>query len=170
MEIELKIKNGHLMVYEVNSKYRNYLEQFETRVSQKEGRKFYGIIIKKDEHEYCIPFTSKVKQRNSKLTINIKNKNKIIAQLLLNNMIPVTEEQIKLVEIEKEKYADYLKSEIVYLTNKNVTQEIITKVSNIFNVLEDNKNIDYAFFKSICCNFEKLETIYKQYKKQEQVF
>lgn len=165
MEIELKIKNGRLMVCEVNSEYRKYLEQFETKVSQKEGRKFYGIIIKKDEHEYCIPFTSKVKQRNSKLTINIKNKNTVIAQLLLNNMIPVTEEQTQLVEIEKEKYSDYLKSEIVYLTNKKVIEEIITKVSNMFNTLENKKHLDYIFLKSICCDFEKLENIYKNYKK-----
>ena len=51
MEIELKIKNGHLLIYEVDSLYRKYLEQFESKVSQKEGRKFYGIIIKKDEYE-----------------------------------------------------------------------------------------------------------------------
>lgn len=163
MEVELKIKNGHLMVYEVNSEYRKYLEQFETKVSQKEGRKFYGILIKKDEHEYCIPFTSKVKKRNSKLTINIKNKNRVVAQLLLNNMIPVTVEQTKLVEIEKEKYSDYLKSEIVYLTNRKVVNEIITKVSNVFEVLENKKHIDYNFFKSICCDFNKLDKIYKNY-------
>ena len=164
MEIELKIKNGHLLIYEVDSSYRKYLEQFENKVSQKEGRKFYGIIIKKDEHEYCIPFTSKVKKRNSKLTINIKNKNKTIAQLLLNNMIPITEQCIRLVEIEKEKYVDYLKSEIIYLNNRNVTKEIITKALNMFKVLEDNENIDYNFFKGICCDFEKLEDIYKNYK------
>ena len=163
MEFKLKIKNGHLMIYEVDVNYRKYLEQFEAKVSQKDSRKFYGIIIKKDEHEYCIPFTSKVKQRNSKLTINIKNKGKVIAQLLLNNMIPVTEEQIKLVDIEKEKYSDYLKSEIVYLTNKKVIDEIITKVSNAFVVLENKKHIDYKFFKSICCNFNKLEKCYKKY-------
>ncbi len=162
MGIELKIKNGHLMVYEVNSEYRKYLEQFEAKVSQKEGRKFYGIIIKKDEHEYCIPFTSKVKKRNSKLTINIKNKGKTIAQLLLNNMIPVAEEQTKLVDFEKEIYVDYLKSEIIYLTNKKVIEEIITKVSNIFKVLENKEHIDYSFFRSICCNFNKLEDMYKK--------
>ena len=72
MEIELKIKNGHLLIYEVDALYRKYLEEFENKVSQKEGRKFYGILIKKDEHEYCIPFTSKVKKRNYKLKINIK--------------------------------------------------------------------------------------------------
>ena len=103
MEIELKIKNGHLMVYEVDSKYRKYLEKYDNRVSQKDSRKFYGILIKKDKFEYCIPFTSKVKHRNSKLTINIRNKKKIIAQLLLNNMIPINENNIKLVDVEKER-------------------------------------------------------------------
>ncbi len=75
-------------------------------------------------------------------------------------MIPVTEKCTRLVEIEKEKYVDYLKSEI----NKTVTKEIITKVSNMFKVLENNENIDYTFFKEICCNFKKLEKIYKNYK------
>ena len=91
-------------------------------------------------------------------------KNKIIAQLLLNNMIPVTEKCTRLVEIEKEKYVDYLKSEIIYLNNKTVTKEIITKVSNMFKVLENNENIDYTFFKTICCDFKKLEKIYKNYE------
>lgn len=79
-------------------------------------------------------------------------------------MIPVTEKCTRLVEIEKEKYVDYLKSEIIYLNNKTVTKEIITKVSNMFKVLENNENIDYIFFKEICCDFKKLEKIYKNYE------
>lgn len=164
MEIELKIKNGHLMVYEVDSKYRKYLEQFDNRVSQKNSRKFYGIIIKKDKFDYCIPFTSKVKHRNSKLTINIRNKKKIIAQLLLNNMIPINDNNIKLVDVEKEKYADYLKSEIIYLNNLKVSKEIIKKAQNMFNVLENKNNKDFEFYRSICCDFNKLEKIYRKYK------
>ncbi|MBO4815674.1 MAG: type III toxin-antitoxin system ToxN/AbiQ family toxin [Clostridia bacterium] len=165
MELEIKVKNGHLLVYEVDAKYRNYLEQFENKVSQKDNRKFYGILIKKDKYEYCIPFTSKVKHRNSKLTINIKNRNLIIAQLLLNNMIPVTEENIVLIDIEKEKYVDYLKSEIIYLNNEKVVKEIINKVQKMFEVLENKKHKDYAFYKYICCDFNKLEEIYKNYNK-----
>lgn len=164
MELEIKVKNGHLLVYEVDSKYRNYLEKFERKVSQKDNRKFYGILIKKDKYEYCIPFTSKVKHRNSKLTINIKNKNKVIAQLLLNNMIPVTDKNIVLVDINKEKYKDYLKSEIIYLNNEKIKKEIIKKVQNMFIVIENSKDKDYNFYKSICCNFEKLECEYKNYK------
>lgn len=164
MELKIKVKNGHLFIYEVNSEYRHYLEHFESKVSQKDNRKFYGILIKKDKYEYCIPFTSKVKHRNSKLTISIKNKNKVIAQLLLNNMIPVTENTITLVRIEDEKYIDYLKSEIIYLNNKRVINEIIKKVESMFRVLEDNQHKDYTFYKSICCNFSVLEKEYKNYK------
>lgn len=163
MKLELKIKNGHLLIYEVNIEYRKYLEKFESKVSQKDSRKFYGILIRKDKYEYCIPFTSKVKNRNSKLTINIKNKNNVIAQLLLNNMIPVTDKQVKLVEIEKEKYVDYLKNEVIYLGNAKVVEEIMKKVTNIFNVLDDKNNKDYIFFKSLCCDFDKLEHIYIKY-------
>lgn len=164
MDIDLEIKNGHLKVYEVDSKYRKYLEQFESKVSQKDSRKFYGILIKKDKYEYCIPFTSKVKRRNSKLTINIKNKGEIIAQLLLNNMIPITANSIKLVDIDKEKYSDYLKNEIIYLSNNIVVKEIVSKTKKIFEVMENKNNYDYNFFKKLCCDFNKLEEIYLEYK------
>lgn len=164
MDIDLEIKNGHLKVYEVDSKYRKYLEQFESKVSQKDSRKFYGILIKKDKYEYCIPFTSKVKRRNSKLTINIKNKGEIIAQLLLNNMIPITANSIKLVDIDKEKYSDYLKNEIIYLSNNIVVKEIVSKTKKIFEVMENKNNYDYNFLKKLCCDFNKLEEIYLEYK------
>ena len=35
MELEIKIKNGKLLVYEVNSEYRNYLEKFEKKYHKK---------------------------------------------------------------------------------------------------------------------------------------
>lgn len=34
MEVELKIKGNRLKVYEVDTLYRKYLEQFENKVSQ----------------------------------------------------------------------------------------------------------------------------------------
>ena len=36
--------------------------------------------------------------------------------------------------------------------------------ANMFKVLENNENIDYTFFKAICCDFKKLEKIYKNYE------
>lgn len=79
-------------------------------------------------------------------------------------MIPVTDARIKLVDIENEKYADYLKSEIIYLSNKSVVKEIVLKSRNIFEVLQNNRHHDYDFFNKLCCNFNKLEEVYLEYK------
>lgn len=101
----IKIKDGKLKMYDISNEYKKYLIQFDGKVSLKENRKFYGILIKKENKDYYIPFTSKIdKKTNPKLTVNIKNKNKIIAKLLLNNMIPVNIEDAYIVDIMDSKY------------------------------------------------------------------
>ena len=72
-------------------------------VRKKSNRKYYGILITKEKTDYCIPFTSKVKKRNPKLTINIKNKKEVIAQLTINNMIPVIDDVVHKVNIKNDK-------------------------------------------------------------------
>ena len=37
------IKDGQLKMYDISEKYKNYLRKFDSKVSQKEERKFYGI-------------------------------------------------------------------------------------------------------------------------------
>ena len=86
----IKIKDNKLKMYDISNEYKKYLSKFDAKVSLKDNRKFYGILINKKGIDYYIPLTSKIhKKTNSKLTINIKNENKTIAKLLLNNMIPV---------------------------------------------------------------------------------
>jgi hypothetical protein len=69
-----KIKNENLKMYDVTEEYKDYLRKYDNRVSKKENRKFYGILVSKDNIDYYIPFTSKVnKNTSSKLTVNIKN-------------------------------------------------------------------------------------------------
>lgn len=94
-------------MYDVSSNYKNYLRKFDSRVSEKDSRKFYGIIINNNGMDYYIPFTSKInKKTNPKLTVNVKDidSNKIIAKLLLNNMILVKEEESKIVDINNSQY------------------------------------------------------------------
>lgn len=82
---------------------------------------------------YYIPFTSKVhKKTNPKLTVNIKKKGRIIAKLLLNNMIPVNISDTYVANIENSKYKTYFMDEIRYLRSKKVEKQIIKKVDNIF--------------------------------------
>ena len=161
----IKIKNGKLKMYDISKEYKKYLSKFDSKVSLKENRKFYGILIRKCEIDYYIPFTSKInKKTNSKLTVNIKDENKVIAKLLLNNMIPVDIKEAHIVNVSNSKYKTYYMREIRYLRSLKVQKEIIRKTENIFKVLEDEKHYDYQFFKRICCDYKILEEKYKEYK------
>lgn len=163
----MQIKNGKLIMYDISEDYKQYLRQYDNKVSEKESRKFYGILISKDNTDYYIPFTSKIeKKTNSKLTVTVKDTNNcVIAKLLLNNMIPVNEKDSFIVDVEKSKYKDYFNKEIAYLRKQNVIQEILRKVDNIFKVLENSNNPDYNFFKKLCCDFKLLEEKCVEYNK-----
>lgn len=161
-----KIKKDKLKMFEIKSDYFNYLRKFDNRVSTKDNRKFYGIIVQNENVDYYIPFTSKIeKKTNSKLTINIKEKNKTISKLLLNNMIPVKENNTKLVDVNNSKYYDYYKDELRYLERNEVIDEILRKANNLFNVLDNQEHRDYSFFKNICCDFKLLEEKCREYKR-----
>ena len=132
----MRIKEGKFSVYEIDPMYLEYLSKYDKNVRKKSNRKYYGILITKEKTDYCIPFTSKVKKRNPKLTINIKN--------------------------DKSKY--YLYRELYFLRKYDVIQEILNKAEKVFNVLNDKNNIDFDFFKVVCCNFKLLEMKSNEWK------
>ena len=77
----MRIKEGKFSVYEIDPMYLEYLSKYDKNVRKKSNRKYYGILITKEKTDYCIPFTSKVKKKNPKLTINIKNKKENLDRL-----------------------------------------------------------------------------------------
>lgn len=127
----MKIKNDELMVYKVNKDYLDYLSKIDKNVRQKDERKYYGIIVANNNKDYCIPFTCKIKKKNRKFTIDIKDENIVIAQLTLNNMIPVKESVVELIDLKKDKDKEYLKQEIRYLRKEEVKKNIIEKAQNM---------------------------------------
>lgn len=155
----MKIKNGKLMLYTVEKNYLNFLSEIDKNVRQKDNRKYYGIIITNNSIDYCIPFTCKIKKRSSKLTVNIRDEKneKIIAQLTLNNMIPVHTSLVKLIDVDADTDKDYLISELRFLRKPDVVKSILEKAQNIFDVLADNNHCDYSFFKKLCGDFDILE-------------
>ena len=90
----MRIKEGKFSVYEIDPMYLEYLSKYDKNVRKKSNRKYYGILITKEKTDYCIPFTSKVKKRNPKLTIN--------------NMIPVIDDVVHKVNIKNDKSKYYL--------------------------------------------------------------
>lgn len=169
MRVKIKTK---LRMYEISEEYKKYLRKFDSKVSMKENRKFYGIIINANEVDYYVPFTSKVnKNTNRKLTVEIFNNKTIIAKLLLNNMIPVNIKDSAIVDVNKSKHKVYYQNELRYLRSTKVKEELLKKIDYIFNVLEDNKHKDYDFFREICCDFKLLEKKCEEYynsKKENQ--
>ena len=146
----MRIKEGKFSVYEIDPMYLEYLSKYDKNVRKKSNRKYYGILITKEKTDYCIPFTSKVKKRNPKLTINIKNKKEVIAQLTINNMIPVIDDVVHKVNIKNDKSKYYLYRELYFLRKYDVIQEILNKAEKVLNVLNNKNNIDFDFFKVVC--------------------
>ena len=132
-------------MYDISKEYKDYLRKFDSRVSLKNNRKFYGILVTKNNIDYYIPFTSKInKKTSSKLTINIKDRNRIIAKLLLNNMIPVNIKDTRIVDINKEKYYDYYNKEISYLRSNIIKQQLLKKVDYMYETMLYKNNNDYV--------------------------
>ena len=134
----MRIKEGKFSVYEIDPMYLEYLSKYDKNVRKKSNRKYYGILITKEKTDYCIPFTSKVKKRNPKLTINIKNKKEVIAQLTINNMIPVIDDVVHKVNIKNDKSKYYLYRELYFLRKYDVIQEILL-FSFIKNIIYQEK-------------------------------
>lgn len=160
----MRIKEGKFSVYEIDPMYLEYLSKYDKNVRKKSNRKYYGILITKEKTDYCIPFTSKVKKKNPKLTINIKNKKEVIAQLTINNMIPVIDDVVHKVNIKNDKSKYYLYRELYFLRKYDVIQEILNKAEKVLNVLNDKNNIDFDFFKVVCCKFKLLEMKSNEWK------
>ena len=153
----MQLKYNKLRIYEVKKEYLNYLCEFDNNVRRKNERRYTGILVRNNNIDYCIPLTCQIKKRNPKLTIDIKDGNTIISQLTINNMIPVTEDLINMVDITNDRDKDYLNKEIQYLRKEYVINSIIEKTNNVIKVIHDENNQDYKFFKSLCANYDMLE-------------
>ena len=160
----MKLKNGQLIIYEVKKDYLEYLSRYDNNVRRKSDRRYTGILISDKDVDYCIPLTCQVKERNKKLTVNIKDKEKTIAQLTINNMIPVKENAINMVDISNDKDKNYLNKEVAFLRKENNMESLLKKAQYIQEVLFNPQNYDYNFFRKLCSNIELLEAKCVEYE------
>ena len=135
----------------------------------KENRPFVGIVVVMDGKKYCIPLTSpKPKHEKMKNDLDFSKMydahNRFIGALNFNNMIPVSEEFIKQINIKpskndspKEKnYKELLNNQLDWC---NDNFDSITKKANklykfVTQTPEKSRNLTRR-----CCNFKKLENV-----------
>ena len=104
-----------------------------------------------------------------KLTVNIKDKEEIIAQLTINNMISVKENAINMVDISNDKDKNYLNKEVAFLRKENNMESLLKKAQYIQEVLFNPQSYDYNFFRKLCSNIELLEAKCVEYERVRNV-
>ena len=163
-----------LRIVRVDSDYCDYLRKFDNKVSynkfEKELRPFIGILFQIDTCEYFAPLSSpKPKHKTMKNTVDFfKIKNGDLGAVNFNNMIPVTESNYTLVDLNKEtltiselKYQRLLKEQLNWLNqNYNNLKNKSFKLYELYNNGKLPKNVMER-----CCNFKLLEEKCVEYNK-----
>ena len=152
--------NSSIKIYSIKSEYIHYLSNYQEHIFEhtdgKDRRKYIGIILEMHDMKYFAPLSSyKAKHKKMKETIDFI-KIKECAVINLNNMIPVPQNQIVDIDINKEKDASYRyllqaesrevnrqknrirkNAEIVYSHKKhNGNSTALAKRTNDFELLE----------------------------------
>lgn len=165
-------------IVKVDYHYCDYLRKFDSKVpynaGKKELRPFIGILFLVNNCEYFAPLSSP-KQKHLHMKNNIdflKIADGKLGVINFNNMIPVSEKNYELFELNNEvnnmsmadiKRINLLKNQLLWL-NKN-RNKVKSKSLNLYTKYKNNKlpfNI-----KERCCNFILLEEKCKKYNLDE---
>ena len=171
-----------LQWYVVNKRYIKYLQKYDNLVQNvnygKNALKPYiGIILEVNNFDYYVPISSFKKKyynkNEGKDLIKLKAGTKILGIINLNNMIPITYNQVEKLsfknienyrsfknEQEKIKYINLLNYEL-NIINKRMT-EILRKSRALYNEKIDNPDSPLS---KRCCNFKLLEQKCLEYEK-----
>ena len=150
----------------VNSKYCDYLRQFDNKVpynfSKKENRPFVGVLFKINNLEYFAPLASpKPKHLKMKNSIDFfKLNDGKLGAINFNNMIPVIKTEYSIIDINKKiknsdeyKYNELLKDQLEFLNR--YYDEVINKSHKLYSLYVKG-NLKKCISVR-CCNFKLLE-------------
>ena len=168
----------NIKIVKVNSKYCDYLRQFDNKVPYNAGEKnlrpFIGVLFTVDGLEYFAPLSSpKPKHELLKNTIDlIKINDGKLGVINFNNMIPVKNKNYELLDLnsepknlKEEKRQNLLKSQSRWI-NKN--KEIVRNKAEILYI-SYKKNRLPKRIKDRCCNYKLLEEKCNLYKNKDKV-
>jgi len=157
---------NNLKLFQVNTEYIRYLASFQEHIwsNESNGRKrpYVGVVLNIEGTKFFAPLTSP-KQKHTHLKegldiIKITHKAKLICVVNLNNMIPVQDADVTLIDIKSEdpQYALLLQTELIELRKKQnkiiQNAKILYKKTTTFRKEESNNKLVMK-----CYNFELLE-------------
>lgn len=153
-------------IVKVDSKYCDYLRQYDNKVSYNAGTKdlrpFIGVLFMIDKCEYFAPLSSpKPKHSKLKNTLDlIKIENGNYGVVNFNNMIPVMDKNYVIFDLNKKTEnraenfrLELLRNQLRWLTANK--KDVNTKSKLLYNLYKSNKLPKNV--KDRCCNFPLLE-------------
>lgn len=156
-----------MKLYTIDTNYIQYLEKHQTHIwaNQDKGRlrPYVGVVLEMNDHKYYAPLSSpKLKHTHMQDRldfIRLEHKNRLIAVINLNNIIPVNDcilSKIDIANIKDIKYKDLLNIEMIDIRRKRDiilrnAKSIYTKTTKFRNEPQ-NKNLV-----AICYDFKILE-------------
>lgn len=168
-----------LQWYIVNKKYVKYLKTFDNKIEnidyQNNLKPFIGIIININNFNYYVPISSP-KKKHYKMKegidfIKIKQENRILGVLNLNNMIPILDRYVQLLkykEIERYRLFKTDKEKRMYIALLNTELKIVNSKyeeikKNAIKLYEEKINNPNSRVSKRCCDFKFLETKLNQF-------
>ena len=161
-----------LSIVRLNTKYCDYLRKFDNKVpynyGEKELRPFVGVLFKVNNCMYFAPLSSpKPKHLKIKSKLHfLKLDGGKLGAINFNNMLPVTEQNIIKIDLNKEcitkseeKYINLLKEQLFWL-NRN-DKKLFGRAKKLYDkYLEGSLEQNIA---KRCCNFKLLEEKCREY-------
>lgn len=166
-----------LRIVRLDSNYCDYLRQFDSKVpynfDEKELRPFVGVLFEVNDYKYFAPLSSP-KPKHLKMKNNLdflRLDNGKLGAINFNNMLPVMEENIIIIDLDKkmetkteQKYQKLLKQQIYWL-NRN-DEKLYSRVEELYDKYTNNTLNNKL--KLRCCNFKLLEEKCLEYNKMLQ--
>lgn len=155
---------NNLKMYYIEDDYINYLRKFDNKVpfNKNQSRPYIGIVIDRNNVHYFAPLSSpKPKHLKMNNSIDIyKIKNGELGVINLNNMIPVSLNNIIKIDIDNQaiSYKNLLNNQMQNINNNK--KELFKKVDKLYTLFSKNA---IPYIASRCCNFVLLEEKCSEY-------
>jgi len=160
-----------LEFYHVDTPYINYLKKYQDYIWNNDDkdntRPYVGVLILISGYKYYAPLTSpktvnkKVKDNLTK--IRIDHGNQFMGLINLNNMIPVNDDDVTLVNFNTldSKYTSLLKTQRIEIRKKE--KKIYQNAKALYNKVTKHAE-DNEWLVDRCYNFKLLEQKCQEYK------
>lgn len=178
------MKENKLKWYIVNKEYINYLRGFDNKVENinysERLKPYIGILITINTVNYYVPISSgKEKHYTMKENIDfikIMNEDRVLGVLNLNNMIPISNENIKILDYKEiHKYRNFKneKEKTLYISFLNLELKLINdkidKIkSNAIKLYDEKIKNPNSKISKRCCDFKLLENKCREYIKRSE--